>query len=83
MKKIKRKFCSRCGKSIDMFDEMSGISVKKPLGFGSQYDGQFLNIRLCCECTDELIRSCRVSPITDDEAKTRKKRSALHNIDIE
>lgn len=83
MKKIKRKFCSGCGKSIDMFDEMSGISVKKPLGFGSQYDGQFLNIRLCCECTDEVIKSCKISPITDDEAKTRKKRSALHNSDTE
>lgn len=78
MKRMKRKYCSRCGKSLDMFDDMSGISVKKPLGFGSQYDGQFLNIRLCCECTDEVIRSCRISPITDDEAKTRKKRSNLH-----
>lgn len=78
MKRMKRKYCSNCGKTLDMFDELSGISVRKPLGFGSQFDGQFLNIRLCCECTDTVIRSCRISPVTDDETKSRKKRSSLH-----
>lgn len=55
--------CNMCGKSFDTFDEQGGVSICKTLGYGTKYDGEILRLDLCCECLDNLIDKCVLSPI--------------------
>lgn len=62
MVKVKR-ICNKCGKEIDAFDDLSGIHIGGPIGYGSAFDGEYLDLDLCVSCTDRLIKSCPISPI--------------------
>lgn len=50
--------CSRCGKPLDVFDTEQGFSIHKKIGYGSEYDGCTINLDLCCDCIDWLIKQC-------------------------
>ena len=52
---MKKYYCNKCGKELDIFDIQSGIRMHDVLGYGSKYDSEAINLDLCCECTDELI----------------------------
>lgn len=52
-----------CGRKLDDFDKMCDFSISGEIGYGSRYDGDYLDLHLCCECMDELIRRCSNSPI--------------------
>ena len=52
---MKKYYCNKCGKELDVFDMQSGIRMHDILGYGSKYDEEAINLDLCCECTDELI----------------------------
>lgn len=56
--------CSMCGKQLDLFDTQEDFSIHRHIGYGSKYDGDMLDIHLCCECMDKIIDSCKSSPIT-------------------
>lgn len=60
-------FCNRCGKRFDMWDELNGFESEARLGFGSKYDGDILQLDLCCACMDALIEECRISPLVSGE----------------
>ena len=63
---MKEIFCNHCGKKFDIWDEQEGLRIHKTIGYGSIYDGDELNLRICCECMDKIIGECKISPIETD-----------------
>lgn len=57
--------CNKCGKDFDMWDEQEDFSIHRHCGYGSKYDGSIINLDLCCDCFDEFISSCAISPIVE------------------
>lgn len=57
--------CNKCGKRYDLWDTQEDFSIHRQLGYGTKYDGDYLDIRLCCSCMEELIEKCSVSPIIE------------------
>ena len=55
--------CNKCGKEFNIWDQQEDFSIKRNLGFGTKYDGEKLDIHLCCDCMDKLIESCVISPV--------------------
>lgn len=61
-----RKFiytCNKCGKNLDEWDIKGGFASYRALGYGSKHDGMKVELDLCCDCMDNLIDSCVVSPL--------------------
>ena len=58
--------CNKCGKVFDMWDTQEDYTISTQIGYGSSYDGDHLNLHICCECMDKLISECIVSPIIED-----------------
>lgn len=57
-----------CGKDLDLFDTQEGFSFWSPqIGYGSKYDGERLELDLCCDCMDRIIEQCKISPVVDAE----------------
>lgn len=61
-----RKVCNRCGKVLDAFDLQQDFVIHKRIQYGSVYDGCDVEYRLCCDCFDEAVRQCVVSPIKEE-----------------
>lgn len=59
--------CNKCGKVLDVLDRNEHFSVRQHLGYGTKYDGSHLVLRLCCDCMEEIINSCKVSPINEKQ----------------
>ena len=55
--------CNKCGKVMDACDMQMEFHVRKILGYGSEHDGDEIELDLCCACVDELVNSCSISPI--------------------
>lgn len=66
----KRTVCNLCGKTIGEFMKACDFSVHTLLGYGSRYDGDFLDLDLCPDCADELIdilqKKCKVPVLSED-----------------
>ena len=60
-------YCNKCGKKMDEFDIQQEFSVSSRLCYGSKYDTAKLDIDLCCSCMDDLIESCKISPVEEDD----------------
>jgi len=60
---VKEYYCNKCGREMDEFDIQEELSIQSRLGYGSRHDGDMLQLDLCCECMDELIDSCKISPL--------------------
>lgn len=61
--KQKETRCNVCGKLLDEFDILNGFSIGGKIGYGSEFDGDDLDLNLCCDCMDSLIKRCEVSPL--------------------
>lgn len=59
----KKQICNKCGRELDMWDRQEDFTIKKHLGYGTIYDGDRLELKLCCKCLEELVEECKVSPI--------------------
>ena len=59
--------CNICGEPLDNFDFMQRFKIHTNIGYGSKFDGENLNINICCICMDHLIERCKVSPISDNQ----------------
>ena len=55
--------CSMCGKKFDMWDASENFHIHKNMGFGTKYDGERIEINLCCACMEKLIVACTLSPV--------------------
>ena len=49
-----KKVCNVCGRELDFFDLQQGI-----------FDGDIVDMQLCCDCFDDLVNECKVSPIIE------------------
>lgn len=58
-----KRHCNKCGKELDFWDLQEDFSINKHIGYGSIYDLHVIDLHLCCNCMDELIGSCKISPI--------------------
>lgn len=63
-------YCNKCGRSFDMFDEAGEFHFTGGLGYGSAYDGDGFEIDLCIRCVDELVKSCKISPLISQKCYT-------------
>lgn len=59
--------CNICNKEFELYDIQSGLNITKYLGYGSIYDGCRLKLNICCDCLDNIIKSCKKSPVEDME----------------
>lgn len=59
--------CNKCGKKLDVWDKQEDFTINARLGYGTKYDGDNLDIHLCCNCMETLIDECVISPITENE----------------
>lgn len=59
--------CNYCGKELDLFDHQQDFTIhKKQIQYGSGYDGDEVRLRLCCECFDSIVDSCKINPIAEE-----------------
>lgn len=59
-------YCNVCGKKMDIFDAHNHISISESLGYGSKYDGEYVEIDFCSSCLDAIIDKMAISPIAKD-----------------
>lgn len=59
--------CNKCGKEFDEWDTQEEFRIYSHLGYGTKYDGDKLELDLCCDCMTDLIDSCKISPIIEAE----------------
>jgi DNA-directed RNA polymerase subunit RPC12/RpoP len=61
--------CNMCGKEFDNLDEDFKFGVHWRIGFGSQHDGDKVDLDLCPECFDKFIyklrKKCKIDPIVE------------------
>ena len=55
--------CNKCGNKFSDWDNSEDFKIHSRLGYGTKYDGCYLELDLCCKCMEELIESCTISPI--------------------
>lgn len=56
--------CNMCGATLSIVDEIEDYSIiKDPLGFGTIYDGNKLDLHICSSCLEKLIQACALPPI--------------------
>lgn len=58
--------CNKCARPIDDYDSASGVEIYQKMGYKSSHDGETVIIRLCIECLDNLIDSCKIDPVEHD-----------------
>ena len=56
--------CNMCGRSLDCYELQEGLAIHTAVGYGSKYDLSTVHLQLCCDCFDNLVDSCTISPIT-------------------
>lgn len=62
--------CNLCGNVLDEFDLQEDFSFQKRLGYGTKYDMDFLNLKICCQCMEKIIDGCKITPIISDNTYT-------------
>lgn len=72
MARVNKVICNKCGKEFDMWDMEENYSIYTRCGYGTQYDGSFLELDMCCGCMAELIESCEVTPIIEKKIHNKK-----------
>lgn len=58
--------CHKCGKQFDLWDSQENFHIHQHCGYGTQYDGDTIELHLCCSCLEELVESCVISPIIEN-----------------
>ena len=49
--------CDLCGKFLNEYDEQEKFGLHyDSIGYGSKYDGCNINIDMCCECFDKMMK---------------------------
>lgn len=48
--------CDFCGKELDVYDTQENFGFHHHhIGYGSQFDGESIDIDLCCDCFDKMM----------------------------
>ena len=56
--------CNLCGKDFNELDINNDCSFVIYPGYGSRHDCERIEVDLCCDCMDDLIEKCAISPVT-------------------
>lgn len=69
---MNKTICNICGKEFDMWDQQEKFGFHHQVGYGSKFDGDHINVNMCCDCFDELMDTyilpkCKVSPLEDGD----------------
>lgn len=60
--------CNMCGSIMDYWDVALGFNLHMLVGYGSQYDGDRIDLDICSNCFDKhfpkVIKACKISPIS-------------------
>lgn len=63
--------CNVCGKEFDIWDRQEAFGFHSHVGYGSKFDGDHIELDLCCDCfdnlMDELIPKCVHNPVVDGD----------------
>lgn len=57
--------CNICGHKFNFWDSQESFNIKVQAGYGTKYDGDYIDLNLCCNCMDNLIEACAISPIQE------------------
>jgi hypothetical protein len=60
----KETICNQCGRVFDIWDTQANFSIRGQLGYGTKYDGERLELDLCCDCMERLIGTCVIPPVS-------------------
>ncbi len=47
--------CDLYGKEYNEWDNQARFGLHYDVGYGSKYDGERINIDMCCDCFDKLM----------------------------
>ena len=72
---VRKTVCNFCGKEFDEWDNQEGFGFTHRVGFGSKFDGQVIEVDLCCDCFDKMMEeyvfpNCQLNCISDDDEET-------------
>ncbi len=73
--------CNICGRKFDMYDANEDYNITWDLGYGTKYDGKYLDLHICCDCMEKLIDNCKVSPIAEQHKKPRSLTGEIKDLD--
>lgn len=59
--------CNICGGKLDFFDRQEDYTIHKNIGYGSIYDGETVDLHICCSCFDKIVSECKISPVLGGE----------------
>ena len=63
--------CSMCSNKLDEFDLQENFSFKRYIGYGSKYDMNIFEARLCCDCFDKILDAVlpmfKINPLSEYE----------------
>lgn len=67
-----KNFCNICGVNFDLWDKQEQFGFHYKVGYGSIYDGDEINLDMCCNCFDKLLTEyllpkCKINPILKGE----------------
>lgn len=65
VEKTDRIVCNKCGKELGKFE--SCFSIYDAFGYGSENDGDIVDLDLCNECMLEFCHSCKLDPIREKD----------------
>lgn len=59
-------YCNICGRKFNQWDKQESFGVfKSRCGYGTELDGCELELDICCDCMEDLVRRCKISPVKE------------------
>ena len=67
------KTCNVCAKEFDVWDRQEDFGFHYRVGYGSKYDGDKIDLDLCCRCFDDvfekILPKCKINPLAEQYAE--------------
>ena len=52
---MRKTVCNMCGKVFNEWDEQEEFGFHYQAGYGSTFDGEYIDCDFCCDCFDKLL----------------------------
>jgi len=64
--------CTICGKEFDIWDKQNSFGFHHQVHYGSKFDLDKINVKLCCDCFDNMmdkyiLPNCKINPVQTTE----------------
>lgn len=58
--------CNICGKDFGLVDEREDFSIRRTAGYGTMFDGQRIDLDICCSCFERrIVPMCKIAPVRE------------------